>query len=106
MGKLCAGRLKFSQARVYFEEALSVPRESFTDLRLLASIYSNLAVIYVLQKNTESFFAVAERLVALLMGIPDCLESIEDNPVLKYMLKKAVLCHNRMAEARACYLLA
>ncbi|XP_053199783.1 SH3 domain and tetratricopeptide repeat-containing protein 1 isoform X1 [Scomber japonicus] len=106
LGKLCAGRLKFSQARVYFEEALSVPRESFTDLRLLASIYSNLAVIYVLQKNTESFFAVAERLVALLMGIPDCLESIEDNPVLKYMLKKAVLCHNRMAEARACYLLA
>lgn len=105
LGKLCAGRSKFSQARVYFEEALTVPREDFTDLRLLANIYSNLADIYLLQKNTESFFGVAERLVAFLMGIPGCVDNIEDNPVLKYMLKKAVLSHNRMAEARACYLL-
>lgn len=106
LGKLCAGRSKFSQARVYFEEALSVPREGFTDLRLLASIYSNLAAIYLLQKNTESFFALTERLVALLLGIPDCLESSEDNSALKYILKKAVLSHNKMAEARACHLLA
>lgn len=106
LGKLCAGRSKFSQARVYFEEALSVPREDFTDLRLLASIYSNLAAIYLLQKNTESFFALTERLVALLLGIPDCLECLEDNSALKYILKKAVLSHNTMAEARACHLLA
>ncbi|KAI3376687.1 hypothetical protein L3Q82_017118 [Scortum barcoo] len=106
LGKLCAGRSKFSQARVYFEEALSVPREGFTDLRLLASIYSNLAAIYLLQKNAESFFAVMERLVGLLLGIPDCLESLEDNSALKYILKKAVLSHNKMAEAQACYLLA
>ncbi|XP_049424759.1 SH3 domain and tetratricopeptide repeat-containing protein 1 [Epinephelus fuscoguttatus] len=106
LGKLCAGRSKFSQARVYFEEALSVPREGFMDLRLLASIYSNLVAIYLLQKNTESFFALTERLVALLMGIPDCLECLEDNSALKYILKKAVLSHNQMAEARACHLLA
>ncbi|XP_075943245.1 SH3 domain and tetratricopeptide repeat-containing protein 1 [Anarhichas minor] len=106
LGKLCAGRSKFSQARVYFEEALSVPREGFVDLRLLASIYSNLVTIYLLQKNTESFFALTERLVALLLGIPDCLECLEDNSALKYILKKAVLSHNEMAEARACHLLA
>lgn len=106
LGKLCAGRSKFSQARVYFEEALSVPREGFTDLRLLASIYSSLAAIYLLQKNAESFFALTERLVALLLGIPDCLEGLEDNSALKYILKKAVLSHNKMAEARACHLLA
>ncbi|KAK5876180.1 hypothetical protein CesoFtcFv8_027176 [Champsocephalus esox] len=106
LGKLCAGRLKFSQARVYMEEALSVPRESFTDLRLLASIYSRLVPIYLLQKNTESFFALAERLAALLFGIPDCLACLEDNSALKYILKKAVLSHNQMAEARACYQLA
>ncbi|KAK2852093.1 hypothetical protein Q5P01_008369 [Channa striata] len=105
LGKLCAGRSKFSQARVYFEEALIVPHEGFCDFRLLACIYSNLAAIYLLQKHTESFFAVTERLVALLLGIPDCLESLEDNSVLKYILKKAVLSHNTMAEARACYLL-
>uniref|UniRef100_A0A3Q1H5Y3 SH3 domain-containing protein n=1 Tax=Anabas testudineus TaxID=64144 RepID=A0A3Q1H5Y3_ANATE len=106
LGKLCLGRSKFSQARVYFEEALSVPRENFTDLRLLASIYSNLTAIYLLQKYTENFFALSERLIALLLGIPDCLVSLEDNSVLKYILKKAVLSHNKKAEARACYLLA
>ncbi|XP_023119379.2 SH3 domain and tetratricopeptide repeat-containing protein 1 isoform X1 [Amphiprion ocellaris] len=106
LGKLCTGRSKFSQARVYFEESLNVPREVFTDLLLLASIYSNLAAIYLLQKNTESFFAVTERLVALVLGIPDCLKSLQDNSVLKYILKKAVLSHNKMAEARACLLLA
>ncbi|KAM9836543.1 SH3 domain and tetratricopeptide repeat-containing protein 1 [Aulostomus maculatus] len=106
LGKLCAGRSKFSQARVYFEEALTVPREGFTDLKLLASIYSNLAAIYLLQKNTESFFNLMERLVALLMGTPYCLECLKDNTVLKYILKKAILSHNKMAEARACYLLA
>ncbi|XP_030018738.1 SH3 domain and tetratricopeptide repeat-containing protein 1 [Sphaeramia orbicularis] len=105
LGKLSAGRLKYSQARVYLEEALIVPREGFTDLRLLASIYSNLATIYLLQKNTESFFALTERLVALLMGMSDCLESIEDDAVLKYILKKAILSRNKKAEARACYLL-
>ncbi|XP_045921630.1 SH3 domain and tetratricopeptide repeat-containing protein 1 isoform X1 [Micropterus dolomieu] len=106
LGKLCAGRSKFSQARVYFEEALSVPREAFTDLRLLASIYSNLAAIYLLQKNPESFSALTERLVALLLGIPDCLKGLEDNSALKYILKKAVLSHNKMAEAHACHLMA
>ncbi|XP_071334259.1 SH3 domain and tetratricopeptide repeat-containing protein 1 [Trachinotus anak] len=106
LGKLCAGRSKFSQARVYLEEALSVPREGFRDLKLLSSIYSNLATIYLLQKNTESFFAVTQRLVALILGIPDCLQSLEDNSALKYFLKKAVLSHNKMAEARACFLLA
>ncbi|XP_068164501.1 SH3 domain and tetratricopeptide repeat-containing protein 1 [Antennarius striatus] len=106
LGKLSAGRSKFNQARVYLEEALTVPREPFTDLRLLASIYSSLADIYLLQKNANSFFALTERLVALLLGTPDCLESLEVNTALKVMLKKAVLSHNKVAEAQACYLLA
>ncbi|XP_029931623.1 SH3 domain and tetratricopeptide repeat-containing protein 1 [Myripristis murdjan] len=107
LGKLCGGRSKFSQARVYFEEALSVPREGFTDLRLLASIYANLAVIYLTQKNMEKYFALMERLAALVMSIPDSMTSKEDNlQVLKYILKKAVLSHNKKAEARACFLLA
>ncbi|KAM9717934.1 SH3 domain and tetratricopeptide repeat-containing protein 1 isoform 2-T2 [Menidia menidia] len=106
LGRFCAGKSKFSQARVYFEESLCVPQEAFTDLQLLASIYSNLAAIYLLQKNRDSFFDVSDRLVALLFGIPDCLKSMEDVSVLKYILKKAVLSHNRGAEARACYLLA
>lgn len=106
LGKLCAGRSKFSQARVYLEEALSVPREGFTDLRLLASIYSNLSGIYLVQNNPESFFSVAERLAALLFGVPDCLQSVQDDSALKYILKKTLLSHNTRAEMRACYLLA
>ncbi|XP_034020125.1 SH3 domain and tetratricopeptide repeat-containing protein 1 isoform X2 [Thalassophryne amazonica] len=106
LGKLCTGRLKFSQARVYFEEALTVPREGFSDLRLLASIYVNLAAIYLLQKNREHFFDVAERLAALIMGIPDCVVGTDDDLAMKFILKKAILSHNNMAEARACYLLA
>ncbi|XP_057711648.1 SH3 domain and tetratricopeptide repeat-containing protein 1 isoform X2 [Corythoichthys intestinalis] len=106
LGKFCAAQTKFSQARVYFEEALGVPREIFHDLRLLASIYSNLAAIYLLQKNTESFFGLAERLAALLMGTPYCLECVKESSVLEYALKKAILSQNAMAEARACCLLA
>ncbi|XP_075999814.1 SH3 domain and tetratricopeptide repeat-containing protein 1 [Genypterus blacodes] len=106
LGKLCSGRSKFSQARVYFEEALSVPQQRFLDLKLLASIYSNLGTIYLLQKNVEKYFALTERLAALIMGIPDCTLNIVDNSVLNYILKKAILSHNTMAEARACYLLA
>uniref|UniRef100_A0A8C7D125 SH3 domain and tetratricopeptide repeats 1 n=1 Tax=Oncorhynchus kisutch TaxID=8019 RepID=A0A8C7D125_ONCKI len=107
LGKLCAGRSKFSQARVYFEEALSVPRDIFTDMLMLASIYANLAGIYLMQKNTEKYLALSERIAALLMGIPYCVSTVEkDSEVLKFILKKAVLSHNKMAEARACFLLA
>uniref|UniRef100_A0A8C7F2I5 SH3 domain and tetratricopeptide repeats 1 n=1 Tax=Oncorhynchus kisutch TaxID=8019 RepID=A0A8C7F2I5_ONCKI len=107
LGKLCAGSSKFSQARVYFEEALSIPRDGFTDMLMLANIYVNLAVIYLMQKNTEKYFALSERIAALLMGIPDCASTVEkDSEVLKFILKKAVLAHNKMAEARACFLLA
>ncbi|XP_017282488.1 SH3 domain and tetratricopeptide repeat-containing protein 1 [Kryptolebias marmoratus] len=106
LGKLCAGRSKFSQALVYFEESLCVPQEGFADLRLLASIYSNLAAVHALQKNRDRLFAVSERLVALLLGIPDCLKSLEESSPLTYMVKKSILSHNQKAEARACYLLA
>lgn len=106
LGRLCLRKSKFSQARVYLEECLVVPPESFTDFRLLASIYSNLVAIYLTQKNAESFFSVVERLAALLMGIPQCLEEVADSTALKYILKKSVLCHNATAEAWALYTLA
>ncbi|XP_064201016.1 SH3 domain and tetratricopeptide repeat-containing protein 1 isoform X1 [Anguilla rostrata] len=106
LGKMCARKSKFSQARVYFEETLSVVRDLFTDTLLLISVYTNLAVIYLMQKNTEKYFAVSERAAALLMAIPDYVCSTEKEPeVFKYILKKAILAHNMAAEARACFLL-
>lgn len=106
LGQLCAGRSKFSQARVYYEEALNVPRDGFTDMFLLSAIYSNLALIYLTQKNHDKFFTLSERLSALLMAVPDCLFGCEDPEVLKYVLKKAILAKNQRAEARACFILA
>ncbi|XP_056114883.1 SH3 domain and tetratricopeptide repeat-containing protein 1 isoform X2 [Rhinichthys klamathensis goyatoka] len=106
LGQLCAGRSKFSQARVYYEEALNVPRDCFTDMFLLSAIYSNLALIYLTQKNHDKFFTSSERLSALLMAVPDCLFGCEDPEVLKYVLKKAILAKNQPAEARACFILA
>ncbi|KAJ8269762.1 hypothetical protein COCON_G00123690 [Conger conger] len=106
LGKMCARMSKFSQARVYFEETLSVVRDLFTDTQLLVSVYTNLAVIYLMQKNTEKYFAVSERVAALVMAIPDYVCSTEKEPeVFKYILKKAILAHNIAAEARACFLL-
>ncbi|KAG7461870.1 hypothetical protein MATL_G00195720 [Megalops atlanticus] len=107
LGKMCARKSKYSQARVYFEETLSVVRDHFTDIFLLISVYTNLAIIYLMQKNTEKYFSVSERIAALLMGIPNYIYSTEKEPeVFKYILKKAILAHNKAAEARACFLLA
>ncbi|KAJ8262310.1 hypothetical protein GJAV_G00165020 [Gymnothorax javanicus] len=106
LGKLCARKCKFSQARVYFEETLSVVRDLFTDTLLLISVYTNLASIYLMQKNMEKYFSVSERVAALVMGIPDYICSTEKEPeVFKYILKKAILAHNTAAEARTCFLL-
>ncbi|XP_028330311.1 SH3 domain and tetratricopeptide repeat-containing protein 1 isoform X2 [Gouania willdenowi] len=105
LGKLCMGRSKFSQARVYFEESLCVPCEAFTDLRLLAAIFSSLAAVYSVQKKRESFFSAAQRVAALLLGFPPCIQSVAHPCVLEYILKKAILSHNTKAEAWACFLL-
>uniref|UniRef100_A0A8C4ZCA8 SH3 domain and tetratricopeptide repeats 1 n=1 Tax=Gadus morhua TaxID=8049 RepID=A0A8C4ZCA8_GADMO len=107
LGLQCAGRSKFSQARVYLEEALAVPKEAFADVRLLAALYANLAHIHLLQKNAEKYVAAAERLAAAAMALPECVASAKDHvAALQYALRKAVLTRNKMAEARACFVLA
>lgn len=106
LGQMCASRSKFSQARVYYEEALTVPRDGFADAHMLAALYTNLALVHLTQKNAEKYFAVSERLAALLMGVPDAISGSEDPEVLKFLLKKAILSHNKPAEARGCFLLA
>lgn len=106
LGQLCASRSKFSQARVYYEEALSVPRDYFTDMYFLSAIYSNLALIYLTQKNAEKYLTLSERFAGLLMAGCDYLSGTEDPEVLKFALKKAVLSQNTPAEARVCFLLA
>ncbi|XP_048384851.1 SH3 domain and tetratricopeptide repeat-containing protein 1 isoform X3 [Stegostoma tigrinum] len=107
LGRMCANKLKYSQARVYFEEALSVMKGQFTDLFLLIALYTNLVVIYLKQKNQEKCSAIFEKIASLLLGIPNYICTTEmEAEVLKYVLGKAVLSENKHAEARACFLLA
>ncbi|GCC24734.1 hypothetical protein chiPu_0003136 [Chiloscyllium punctatum] len=107
LGRMCAKKFKYSQARVYFEEALCVMKGQFTDLFLLIALYTNLVTIYLKQKNKEKCSAIFEKIAALLLGIPNYICTTEmEAEVLNYILGKAVLSENKHAEARACFLLA
>ncbi|XP_032875220.1 SH3 domain and tetratricopeptide repeat-containing protein 1 [Amblyraja radiata] len=107
LGRMCAQNFKFSQARVYFEEAQCLMSGCFTDLFLLIAVYTNLVAIYLKQKNQEKYSALFGKIAVLLMGIPNYISSTDtEAEILRYILKKAVLTENRLAEARACFLLA
>lgn len=105
LGRLCARKLKLSQARVYFEEALGALEGSFGDLSLVAAVYSSLATVYLKQKNGEKCVQLAPKAAALLLGTPGHSCST-DAELLKYALRRVVCGLSPQAEARACFLLA
>ncbi|XP_048365674.1 SH3 domain and tetratricopeptide repeat-containing protein 1 isoform X2 [Sphaerodactylus townsendi] len=107
LGRLSFRKLKLSQARVYFEEALATLKGDFGDLYLVTTLYANLTGIYLLQKNSHKCACVLEKAASLLMGVPGYISSTAvESEILKYALKRAVLCRSKRAEARACFLLA
>ncbi|XP_062964110.1 SH3 domain and tetratricopeptide repeat-containing protein 1 isoform X3 [Cynocephalus volans] len=107
LGRLCSRRLKLSQARVYFEEALGALEGSFGDLLLVVAVYANLATIYLKQKNREKCAQVVPKATALLLGTPGHVCSTEaESELLRYALRRAVSGRSPRAEARACFLLA
>ncbi|OPJ70875.1 SH3 domain and tetratricopeptide repeat-containing protein 1 isoform X2 [Patagioenas fasciata] len=107
LGRLSIKKLKLSQARVYFEEALGAIAGGFSDLYFVIALYTNLTVIYLTQKNKEKCAHVFDKAASLLMGIPNYICSADlESDVLKYALKRAILSQNKQAEARACFLLA
>uniref|UniRef100_A0A672V0L1 SH3 domain and tetratricopeptide repeats 1 n=1 Tax=Strigops habroptila TaxID=2489341 RepID=A0A672V0L1_STRHB len=107
LGRLSVKKLKFSQARVYFEEALRAVVGGFSDLYFVTALYTNLTVIYLTQKNKEKCAHVFDKATALLMGIPNYICSADlESDILKYALKRTILSQNKHAEARACFLLA
>uniref|UniRef100_A0A8B9EWM7 SH3 domain and tetratricopeptide repeats 1 n=1 Tax=Amazona collaria TaxID=241587 RepID=A0A8B9EWM7_9PSIT len=107
LGRLSVKKLKFSQARVYFEEALRAVAGGFSDLYFVTALYTNLTVIYLTQKNKEKCAHVFDKAAALLMGIPNYICSADlESDILKYALKRTILSQNKHAEARACFLLA
>ncbi|XP_036777217.2 SH3 domain and tetratricopeptide repeat-containing protein 1 isoform X3 [Manis pentadactyla] len=107
LGRLCVRKLKLSQARVYFEEALGALGGRFGDLFLVVAVYANLAAVHLKQKNRDRCAQVVPKASALLLGTPSHVCSTEaEAELLKHALRRAIGSRSPQAEARACFLLA
>nr|XP_013795069.1 PREDICTED: SH3 domain and tetratricopeptide repeat-containing protein 2 isoform X2 [Apteryx mantelli mantelli] len=106
LGKLCIKKVKFSQARVYFEEALSILERGFGDLPLLAALHVNLASIYLKQNMKHKFSSLLGKTVTLLVCLPGHSFSSENElEVMNYILREAIAVGNAPLEARICFLI-
>ncbi|XP_045145398.1 SH3 domain and tetratricopeptide repeat-containing protein 1 [Echinops telfairi] len=105
LGRLCVGKLKLSQARVYLEEALGALGGCFGDLPLTVALYSLLATVHLRQKNRDKCVLTVGKAVALLLGAPGPVCGSEAQ-LLQLALGRAVRAQSAAAEARACFLLA
>ncbi|XP_067899499.1 SH3 domain and tetratricopeptide repeat-containing protein 2 isoform X2 [Heterodontus francisci] len=106
LGRLCAKRLKFSQARVYFEEAMTLVQGTFSDLYLLTALYVNLASVYLKLKMKEKSHTLVDKAATLLLCIPCHVFSSENElEILNIILKKALITDDHHLEARVCFLI-
>ncbi|NXK95478.1 S3TC2 protein, partial [Formicarius rufipectus] len=106
LGKLCIKKVKFSQARVYFEEAMTVLDRGFGDLPLLAALHVNLACIYLKQNMKHKFSSLLGKMVALLVCLPGRSFSSENElELMVYVLREAIAVGNTPLEARVCFLI-
>ncbi|NWI79820.1 S3TC2 protein, partial [Dryoscopus gambensis] len=106
LGKLCIKKVKFSQARVYFEEAMSVLDRGFGDLPLLAALHVSLASIYLKQNMKHKFSSLLGKTVTLLVCLPGRSFSSENElELLTYILRESIAVGNAPLEARVCFLI-
>ncbi|XP_074408230.1 SH3 domain and tetratricopeptide repeat-containing protein 2 isoform X2 [Zonotrichia albicollis] len=106
LGKLCIKKLKLSQARVYFEEAMSVLDRGFGDLPLLAALHGSLASIYLKQNMKHKFSSLLGKTVTLLVCLPGRSFSSENElELLTYILRESIAMGNAPLEARICFLI-
>ncbi|XP_018410465.1 PREDICTED: SH3 domain and tetratricopeptide repeat-containing protein 1 [Nanorana parkeri] len=106
LGRLCTRKHKFSQARVYFEEAMGVLNGDFSDIFLFTAIHMNLNAIYLKQKSKEKSMQMMDKSSSLILGLQNYISNTDMEPVvLKYALKKAILSQDQKSERNACFLL-
>ncbi|KAM9377097.1 SH3 domain and tetratricopeptide repeat-containing protein 2 isoform 2-T2 [Pholidichthys leucotaenia] len=106
LGRLCARKLKLSQARVYYEEALSIRVSGFSDTPLLVALLTNLTAIYLKQRMTDKLPQTLEKASALLLCLPcHSFTSTEEVELLKLLLRRSVVTGDKHLEARICYLI-
>ncbi|KAM5300231.1 SH3 domain and tetratricopeptide repeat-containing protein 2 [Ctenodactylus gundi] len=105
LGRLSVRKVKLSQARVYFEEAIHILKGAFGDLSLVAALYINLAAIYLKQRLRHKGPGLLEKAGALLACLPDrefCAKNELD--VVTYVLRQGIVVGSSTLEARACFL--
>ncbi|XP_017288539.1 SH3 domain and tetratricopeptide repeat-containing protein 2 isoform X2 [Kryptolebias marmoratus] len=106
LGRLCARKLKFSQARVYYEEAMKVRVDGFSDIPLLVALFTNLTAIYLKQRMNDKLPQILEKASALLLCLPSHTFTAKDEvELLKLLLRRSVVLGDKYLEARVCYLI-
>ncbi|XP_061690631.1 SH3 domain and tetratricopeptide repeat-containing protein 2 isoform X2 [Syngnathoides biaculeatus] len=107
LGRLCARKLKLSQARVYYEEALSVAVDNFSDTPLLIALLTNLTAVYLKQRMTDKLPLTLEKASAMLLCLPNhTYTSSDEIELLKLLLRRSMVMGDKYLEARVCYLIA
>ncbi|KAM7141560.1 SH3 domain and tetratricopeptide repeat-containing protein 2 isoform 2-T2 [Molossus nigricans] len=105
LGRLSIRKVKLSQARVYFEEAIHILSGAFEDLSLVAALYINLAAIYLRQRLRQKGSALLDKAGALLACLPDRESSAKNElEVVAYVLRQGIASGSCPLEARACFL--
>ncbi|KAM9741402.1 SH3 domain and tetratricopeptide repeat-containing protein 2 isoform 2-T2 [Menidia menidia] len=104
LGRLCARKLKLSQARVYYEEALSVGVDSFSDTPLLVALLTNLTAVYLKQRMADKLPQTLEKASALLLCLPcHTFTSTDELELLMLLLRRSVVMGDKHLEARVSY---
>ncbi|XP_043842377.1 SH3 domain and tetratricopeptide repeat-containing protein 2 [Dromiciops gliroides] len=107
LGRLSVKKVKLSQARVYFEEALHILSHGFRDPALLAALYINLAAIFLKQKPRppRASSALLEKAASLLACLPiGGVRAENELEVVAHILREAIASGSSALEARACFL--
>ncbi|KAI4569956.1 hypothetical protein MJT46_007250 [Ovis ammon polii x Ovis aries] len=105
LGRLSVRKVKLSQARVYFEEAIHILNGGFKDLSLVAALYINLAAIYLRQRLRHKGSSLLEKAGTLLACLPDREYSTKSElDVVTYVLRQGIVSGSCPLEARACFL--
>uniref|UniRef100_G3SY89 SH3 domain and tetratricopeptide repeats 2 n=1 Tax=Loxodonta africana TaxID=9785 RepID=G3SY89_LOXAF len=105
LGRLSVRKVKLSQARVYFEEAIHILNGAFDDLPLVAALYVNLASIYLRQRLRHKSSTLLEKAGALLACLPDHEFTAKNElEVVVYVLCQGIVEGSSPLEARACFL--
>ncbi|XP_074068465.1 SH3 domain and tetratricopeptide repeat-containing protein 2 isoform X2 [Macrotis lagotis] len=106
LGRLSVKKVKLSQARVYFEEALHVLSHGFRDPALIAALYINLAAIFLKQKlRPRASSPLLEKAASVLACLPTGGVRTENAlEVVAHILREAIASGSSALEARACFL--